>query len=74
MHRDAVFITTGRRTGLPRDTPLQFEFVDGVLPVASARGTRADWFRDALADPHVRVSLAGRSTPSPTARSGTPVW
>ncbi|MDX5318331.1 MAG: nitroreductase family deazaflavin-dependent oxidoreductase, partial [Actinomycetes bacterium] len=46
--------------GLPRDTPLQFEDVDGVLHVASARGTAADWFRNVVADPRVTVTLRGR--------------
>jgi len=56
-----VLTTTGRRTGLPRDTPLQFEDVDGVVHVASARGTAADWFRNVVADPHVTVTLRGRT-------------
>lgn len=56
-----VLTTTGRRSGLPRDTPLQFEDVDGVLHAASALGTRADWFRNAVADPRVTVTLRGRT-------------
>lgn len=56
-----VLTTTGRRSGLPRDTPLQFEDVDGVLHVASARGTAADWFRNIVADPRVTVTLRGRA-------------
>ena len=56
-----VLTTTGRRSGLPRDTPLQFEDVDGVLHVASALGTQADWFRNVVADPRVTVTLRGRA-------------
>lgn len=55
-----VLTTTGRRSGLPRDTPLQFEEVDGVVHVASARGTSADWYRNVVARPNVTVSLRGR--------------
>lgn len=56
-----VLTTIGRRSGLPRDTPLQFEDVDGVLHVASALGTGADWFRNVVADPRVTVTLRGRT-------------
>ncbi|MGM0385274.1 MAG: nitroreductase family deazaflavin-dependent oxidoreductase [Actinomycetota bacterium] len=56
-----VLTTTGRRSGLPRDTPLQFEDIDGVLHVASALGTEADWFRNVVADPRVTVTLLGRA-------------
>ena len=46
-----LLATTGRRPGQPRVTPLQYEEVDGVIYVASARGQRADWFQNALARP-----------------------
>lgn len=55
-----VLTTTGRRSGEPRETPLQFEEVDGVLHVASARGAGADWFRNVVADPRVTVRVRGR--------------
>ena len=48
-----LLTTTGRRTGKPRVTPLQYEKVNGSLVVASVHGARADWVRNALADPHV---------------------
>lgn len=50
-----VLTTTGRKSGQPRDTPLQYEDVDGTIYVGSARGTEADWFRNIVADPHVSV-------------------
>lgn len=55
-----LLTTTGRRSGLPRTVPLQYEEVDGVISVASARGPQADWFRNAQADPHVRVQIGDR--------------
>ena len=55
-----VLTTIGRRSGLPRDTPLQFEEINGVLHVAFARGTAADWFRNVVAEPRVTVTLRGR--------------
>ncbi len=55
-----LLTTTGRKSALPRVTPLQFEQVDGRYVVASARGDKADWFRNAAADPHVTLGVAGR--------------
>ena len=55
-----LLTTTGRRTGLPRVTPLQYEEVDGVYYVGSMRGTRADWFRNLVADPDVEVRVKSR--------------
>lgn len=63
-----LLTTTGRKSGLARQTPLQFERVDGDFYVASARGVEADWFRNILANPQVTVQLgrqrfAARSEP-----------
>lgn len=52
--------TTGRRTGRRRITPLQYEWIDGVLCVASVRGAEADWVRNLVADPRAEVRV-GRS-------------
>ena len=56
-----LLTTTGRRTGRPRVAPLQFERVDGTYIVASARGEQADWFRNAVADPHVTLQVRDRA-------------
>ena len=37
-----LLITTGRKSGLPRETRLQYELDNGVVYVAAARGRRAD--------------------------------
>ncbi len=50
-----VLTSLGRKSGLPRSTPLQFEEVDGAFYVASARGNTADWYRNLLANPNVEV-------------------
>jgi deazaflavin-dependent oxidoreductase (nitroreductase family) len=55
-----LLTTTGRKSGLQRITPLQYEMVDGQIYVGSARGTKADWFRNILADPYVRVRVKSR--------------
>ena len=55
-----LLTTIGRKSGLPRLTPLQFEEVDGKYYVASARGPEADWFKNILANPRVHIQVRGR--------------
>lgn len=52
-----LLTTTGRKSGRPRVTPLQFENLHGTIYVASARGLRADWVRNIRADPRVTVQI-----------------
>ena len=52
-----LLTTRGRRTGLLRVTPLQYEQIEGKYFVASAFGDRADWYRNILADSDVRVRV-----------------
>jgi deazaflavin-dependent oxidoreductase (nitroreductase family) len=59
-HLVLLLTTTGRKSGQPRVTPLQFEEVDGLYYVASARGPEADWFRNVVACPRVQVQLQDR--------------
>jgi deazaflavin-dependent oxidoreductase (nitroreductase family) len=58
--RVLVLTTIGRKSGLPRSTPLQFEEVEGVYYVASARGEQADWYRNLLTYPQVDVQVGGK--------------
>jgi len=55
-----LLTTTGRKSGLPRSTPLQYEELNGMIYVASARGQQSDWFRNILADPNVHVQIQQR--------------
>ena len=55
-----LLTTTGRKSGLPRVTPLQYEEVDGTIYVGAARGQKADWFRNIIANPNVEVRLKSR--------------
>jgi deazaflavin-dependent oxidoreductase (nitroreductase family) len=55
-----LLTTTGRKTGLPRVTPLQYEEIDGAFYLGSSRGQKADWFRNILANPHVEVRVKSR--------------
>ena len=52
--------TTGRKSGLPRVTPLQYDEIDGILYVGSARGVKADWYRNLAVDPNVEVRIGSR--------------
>ncbi len=55
-----LLTTVGRKSGLPRVTPLQYEEVDGNYYIASARGTDADWFKNIVANPNVHVQVRDR--------------
>jgi deazaflavin-dependent oxidoreductase (nitroreductase family) len=55
-----LLTTTGRKSGLPRLTPLQYEEQFGILYVASARGQQADWFKNLVVNPQVHVQIGGQ--------------
>ena len=59
-HLLLLLTTTGRKTGLPRVTPLQYEKIGGGYTIGSARGQEADWFKNILANPDVMVTIRGR--------------
>jgi deazaflavin-dependent oxidoreductase (nitroreductase family) len=52
-----LLTTTGRKSGLQRVTPLQYELIDGVFYLGAALGLKADWVRNLQADPHVRLRV-----------------
>lgn len=49
--------TTGRRTGRPHTIEIWFGRAGTTLYVLSGGRERADWVRNLLADPHVRVRV-----------------
>ena len=55
-----LLTTTGRKSGQPREIPLQYEEVDGAIYIGSARGQKADWFRNVAANPEVIVRVKSR--------------
>jgi deazaflavin-dependent oxidoreductase (nitroreductase family) len=55
-----LLTTTGRKSGLQRVTPLQYEEIDGAYYIGSARGAQADWFRNLQANPQVEVQIRQR--------------
>ncbi len=52
-----LLTTTGRKSGLPRVTPVQYEQIDGTMYIGSARGAQADWFRNIMVDRNVEVQI-----------------
>jgi deazaflavin-dependent oxidoreductase (nitroreductase family) len=61
---------TGRKTGTRRYVVLEVvgRTEPGAYVVASGFGERAQWFRNILADPRVRIYLGGRRPVAATAR------
>jgi deazaflavin-dependent oxidoreductase (nitroreductase family) len=55
-----LLTTTGRKTGRPRVTPLQYELIDGAFYLGASLGRRADWYRNILAHPAVEVRTGSR--------------
>lgn len=55
-----LLTTTGRCSGRQRVTPLQYEEIDGLIYIGSARGRQADWFRNIQANPRVVVRVGAR--------------
>src|SRR6185312_15728026 len=56
---DALLETTGRRTGLPRHTPVCDGLDGDTFWLIAQRGHDADWVRNIKADPRVRTKLSG---------------
>ncbi len=67
-----LLTTTGRKSGLPRVTPLQYEVIGGNYCLGAARGKKADWVRNIEADPRVTVRVKNRRF-NGTARVSTDV-
>jgi deazaflavin-dependent oxidoreductase (nitroreductase family) len=54
-----LMTTTGRKSGEPRVTPLQYELIDGIRWVGSGWGMDADWLKNIRRNPHVTVQVGG---------------
>jgi deazaflavin-dependent oxidoreductase (nitroreductase family) len=52
--------TTGRRSGLPRGTPLNYAIDDGAVVCLAGFGERANWLQNIRSDPQVHVRLPDR--------------
>ncbi|NTU82613.1 MAG: nitroreductase family deazaflavin-dependent oxidoreductase [Chloroflexales bacterium] len=49
--------TTGRKSGLPRDTPLNYAIDGGAVICLAGFGVQAHWLQNICSDPHVHVRL-----------------
>jgi deazaflavin-dependent oxidoreductase (nitroreductase family) len=62
-----LLTTTGRRSGLPRTTPMMY-IPDGdrLLVIASNAGapSHTDWYRNLVADPDVTVEVGAETYPA----------
>ncbi len=56
----AVIETTGRRTGLPRRTPVGGRIIGGNFWLVADHGLRSNYVRNIQASPQVRVRIGGR--------------
>ena len=54
-----LLTTIGRKSSRHHVTPLQYEEQKDVIYVASARGPRADWYRNIKANSNVAVQIKG---------------
>ena len=52
-----LLTTTGRKSRQKRVTPLQYEEMDGIYFIGSARGTMSDWYRNIQADCKVELRV-----------------
>ncbi len=57
----------GRKSGLVRETPLNYVIRDGSVWVAAGFGPKTEWYRNLLADPDVEIVLPGRAPMAATA-------
>ena len=55
-----LLTTKGRKSGLPRVTPLQYEEINGDYHLGSARGLKADWLRNIQFNPDVEIRVGAR--------------
>lgn len=55
-----LLTTTGRKSGLPRVTPLQYEEIKGDYYLGAARGLNADWVRNIQSNPNVELRVGAK--------------
>jgi deazaflavin-dependent oxidoreductase (nitroreductase family) len=55
-----LLTTTGRKSGMKRVTPLQYELIGSDYYVGSARGLKADWVRNIQSNSQVEVRVGAK--------------
>ena len=56
-----VLTTVGRRSGLPRRTPVNYAWGEHEVYCLVGFGSRSDWYRNLLSNPNVRVWIGRRA-------------
>ena len=61
--RILILVTTGRKTGKQRETPLEYGYDEALnaYTVMAGWGGITDWYRNAVANPSVRIRLGGNT-------------
>jgi len=55
-----LLTTTGRKSGMKRVTPLQYEQIGNDYYLGAARGLKADWVRNIQANPQVDIRVGAK--------------
>jgi deazaflavin-dependent oxidoreductase (nitroreductase family) len=55
--RYMVITHTGRKTGMRRQTPVNYSMVDGEVYCTAGFGGISDWYRNIMKNPHVEIWL-----------------
>ena len=55
-----LLTTTGRKSGMKRVTPLQYERIGDDYFLGAARGLKADWVRNIQSNPRVEVRVGAK--------------
>ena len=56
--------TTGRKTGRQHTIGLQYELINGNYYVGAADGINADWYRNILKNPAVKIQVGAQIIPA----------
>ena len=55
-----LLTTTGRKSGMKRVTPLQYEKIGEDYYLGAARGLKADWVRNIQSNPQVEIRVGAK--------------
>ena len=55
--RIMVITHTGRKTGIKRQTPINYTIDDGEIYCTAGFGSKSDWYRNIMANPEVEIWL-----------------
>jgi deazaflavin-dependent oxidoreductase (nitroreductase family) len=55
-----LLTTTGRKSGMKRVTPLQYEQIGSDYYLGSARGVKSDWVRNIQSNPQVEIRVGAK--------------